>query len=72
MATATQSEADTVMARIQAAIAACGGNPEDKRLADVRKWYQIFRVRPEHGALVVLEAELDKAEAALRPTPAGG
>jgi hypothetical protein len=60
MAFATQEEADSVVARCNQLISIHGAHSDT--LAEVRKWYQFFERRPEHGSLVVLEAEITKVE----------
>lgn len=57
---ATQKEADEVVVRVKKLIDYFGG--KNNILINVKKWYTIFHNRPENGALVVLEAEIDKLE----------
>jgi hypothetical protein len=60
MAMTTQKEADDVVFRVKKLVDYFGG--KNDILIDIKKWYSIFHSRPEHGALVVLEAEIDKLE----------
>lgn len=60
MAIVTQKETDKVIIRVKKLVNYFGS--KNDILIDVKKWYSIFHNRPEHGALVVLEAEIDKLE----------
>jgi len=54
----TQEEVDAVVARCKNAVQQYGGQSE--QLANVRKYYEMLHRFPEHGALIALEAELEK------------
>jgi hypothetical protein len=66
MGMCTQAEADDVVARCRKAVEEYGGYSDT--LETLRKYYQMLHDLPEHGALVMIEAELDRLEALYETT----
>ena len=58
MGICTQAQVDAVSSRCSKVVQKYGGRSDT--LSTLRKYYQMLHDLPEHGALVMIEAELDK------------